>query len=150
MSLRAVFPFTAIVGQESIKLALLLNSISPAISGVLIRGHKGTAKSTAVRALSRLLPDIEVVAGCPFACTPSALPEDCPHCETVTAERRAITRPASLVELPLGVTEDRVAGTLDIERALKTGEKHFEPGLLAAAHRGRAAVHEPRERVFGA
>ena len=142
MSLRAVFPFTAIVGQESIKLALLLNAISPAISGVLIRGHKGTAKSTAVRALSRLLPDIEVMAGCPFACAPSALPEDCPHCETVTAERRAITRLASLVELPLGVTEDRVAGTLDIERALKTGEKHFEPGLLAAAHRGLLYIDE--------
>ena len=142
MSLRAVFPFTAIVGQDSIKLALLLNAISPAISGVLIRGHKGTAKSTAVRALSRLLPDIDAVAGCPFACAPSALPEDCPYCETAAAERRTMTRPASLVELPLGVTEDRVAGTLDIERALKTGEKHFEPGLLAAAHRGLLYIDE--------
>ncbi|MDH3600435.1 MAG: putative cobaltochelatase [Candidatus Tectomicrobia bacterium] len=142
MSLYAVFPFTAIVGQESIKLALLLNAISPAISGVLIRGHKGTAKSTAVRALSRLLPDIDVVAGCPFACALSALPDDCPHCETASAERQAVTRPASLVELPLGVTEDRVAGTLDIERALKTGEKHFEPGLLASAHRGLLYIDE--------
>jgi magnesium chelatase subunit D len=105
MSLRAVFPFTAIVGQESIKLALLLNAISPAISGVLIRGHKGTAKSTAVRALSRLLPDIEVVAGCPFGCAPSALPEDCPHCETVAADRRGIRRCGRSSELlPRGNT----------------------------------------------
>jgi magnesium chelatase subunit D len=136
MSTRAVFPFTAIVGQESIKLALLLNAISPAIGGVLIRGQKGTAKSTAVRALACLLPDIEVVAGCPFACTPEDDPEACPHCAGLTSERRSVTRPAALVELPLGVTEDRVVGTLDIERALKTGTRHFEPGLLAAAHRG--------------
>ena len=80
MRTRAIFPFTAIVGQESIKLALLLNAISPVIGGVLIRGHKGTAKSTAVRALSRLLPDIEVVAGCPFACALSDDSEVCPHC----------------------------------------------------------------------
>src|SRR5215468_413506 len=97
-----VFPFTAIVGQESIKLALLLNAISPAIGGVLIRGHKGTAKSTAVRALSRLLPDIEVVAGCPFACALADEPEVCPHCAVQPATRRHMTRPAAHVELPLG------------------------------------------------
>jgi magnesium chelatase subunit D len=142
MSTRLVFPFTAIVGQESIKLALLLNAISPAIGGVLIRGHKGTAKSTAVRALARLLPDIEVVAGCPFACAPSDAPEGCPHCAGRTAARQSLTRPAALVELPLGATEDRVVGTLDIERALKTGEKHFEPGLLAATHRGLLYIDE--------
>ncbi|MGQ4808556.1 hypothetical protein NKDENANG_01939 [Candidatus Entotheonellaceae bacterium PAL068K] len=142
MSAPAIFPFTAVVGQESVKLALLLNAISPAIGGVLIRGHKGTAKSTAVRALARLLPDIEVVAGCPFACAPQAAPNVCPHCAAHTAEQRTFTRPASLVELPLGVTEDRVAGTLDIERALKTGAKHFEPGLLAAAHRGMLYIDE--------
>ena len=136
MSTRAVFPFTAIVGQEAIKLALLLNAISPAIGGVLIRGQKGTAKSTAVRALAGLLPDIEVVGGCPFACMPVDDPDACPHCAGNASERRAMTRPAALVELPLGVTEDRVVGTLDIERALKTGTRHFEPGLLAAAHRG--------------
>jgi magnesium chelatase subunit D len=139
---RAVFPFTAIVGQEEIKLALLLNAISPAISGVLIRGHKGTAKSTAVRALARLLPDIEVVAGCPFNCAPSSPPQDCPHCAVHLAPRHIVRQPARLVELPLGVTEDRVAGTLDIERALKTGAKHFEPGLLAAAHRGMLYIDE--------
>lgn len=142
MSRREVFPFTAIVGQESIKLALLLNAISPAIGGVLIRGHKGTAKSTAVRALACLLPEIEVVAGCPFACAPSDTPDSCPRCADQAIERHAITRPAALVELPLGVTEDRVVGTLDIERALKTGEKHFEPGLLAAAHRGMLYIDE--------
>ena len=142
MRIRAVFPFTAIVGQESIKLALLLNAISPVIGGVLIRGHKGTAKSTAVRALSRLLPDIEVVAGCPFACALSDDLEVCPHCVVHPAVRQPMTRPAALVELPLGATEDRVVGTLDIERALKSGEKHFEPGLLAAAHRGLLYIDE--------
>ena len=142
MSARHVFPFPAIVGQEEIKLALLLNAISPAIGGVLIRGHKGTAKSTAVRALSRILPDIEVVAGCPFMCDPAAAPEACPHCVTAPATRQSTLRAARLVELPLGVTEDRVAGTLDIERALKSGEKHFEPGLLATAHRGMLYIDE--------
>src|SRR5262245_55846 len=142
MHTRAVFPFTAIVGQESIKLALLLNAISPVIGGVLIRGHKGTAKSTAVRALSCLLPDIEVVTGCPFACDLSDAPEVCPHCAVHPASRQPMIRPAALVELPLGATEDRVVGTLDIERALKSGEKHFEPGLLAAAHRGLLYIDE--------
>ncbi len=142
MSARHVFPFPAIVGQEEIKLALLLNAISPAIGGVLIRGHKGTAKSTAVRALSRILPAIEVVSGCPFACDPASTPEACPHCATAPTARQSTIRPSRLVELPLGVTEDRVAGTLDIERALKSGEKHFEPGLLAAAHRGMLYIDE--------
>ena len=137
-----VFPFSAVVGQESIKLALLLNAISPAIGGVLIRGHKGTAKSTAVRALARLLPDMDVVVQCPFACAPSDDPEACPHCVSRPVARQSITRPAAMVELPLGATEDRVVGTLDIERALKSGEKHFEPGLLAAAHRGLLYIDE--------
>jgi len=142
MRTRVVFPFTAIVGQEAIKLALLLNAISPTIGGVLIRGHKGTAKSTAVRALAHLLPDIEVVVGCPFGCAPTDASEVCPHCTANTTERRSLLRPAALVELPLGATEDRVVGTLDIERALKMGEKHFEPGLLAAAHRGVLYIDE--------
>jgi magnesium chelatase subunit D len=142
MRTQVVFPFTAIVGQESIKLALLLNAISPTIGGVLVRGHKGTAKSTAVRALAYLLPDIEVVAGCPFGCAPADASEGCPHCAVTTTGRRSLLRPAALVELPLGATEDRVVGTLDIERALKMGEKHFEPGLLAAAHRGMLYIDE--------
>src|SRR2546428_9954893 len=101
MRTRAVFPFTAIVGQESIKLALLLNAISPAIGGGLIRGHKGTAKSTAVRALSRLLPDIEVVAGCPFPFALFDEPEFRPHHPVTPAALRSFTRPSTLVELPL-------------------------------------------------
>ena len=101
---------------KSIKLALLLNAISPVIGGVLIRGHKGTAKSTAVRALSRLLPDIEVVAGCPFACALSDDLEVCPHCVVHPAVRQPMTRPAALVELPRG-HRGPVVGTLDIERA---------------------------------
>ncbi|MGE3538555.1 MAG: putative cobaltochelatase [Candidatus Tectimicrobiota bacterium] len=139
---RLVFPFTAIVGQEAIKLALLLNAVYPAIGGVLIRGHKGTAKSTAVRALARLLPDLQVVSGCPFACAPEDDPSACPHCASVTDGRQTHTRLASMVELPLGATEDRVVGTLDIERALQTGSRHFEPGLLAAAHRGVLYIDE--------
>ena len=142
MSARFIFPFPAIVGQEEIKLALLLNAISPAIGGVLIRGHKGTAKSTAVRALARILPDLEVVAGCPFMCDPAASPDACPYCAASPDARPSTVRAAHLVELPLGVTEDRVAGALDIERALKSGEKHFEPGLLAAAHRGMLYIDE--------
>ena len=142
MSTRTIFPFTAIVGQDEVKLALLLNAISPAISGVLIRGHKGTAKSTAVRALARLLPDIDVIAGCPFACSPATPPDACPQGTRHAATPQVLRRAARLVELPLGVTEDRVAGTLDIELALKTGEKHFEPGLLAAAHRGMLYIDE--------
>lgn len=142
MSPRTIFPFTAIVGQEAVKLGLILNAISPAIGGVLIRGHKGTAKSTAVRALSQLLPELEVVAGCPFVCSPSSPREECPHCSMTETTRETMFRAASLVELPLGVTEDRVAGTLDIERALKTGEKEFEPGLLAAAHQGMLYIDE--------
>src|SRR5262247_3076583 len=101
MRTRAVFPFTAIVGQESIKLALLLNAISPVIGGVLIRGHKGTAKSTAVRALAHLLPAIEVVVGCPFGCAPADAAEVCPHCTVNTTERQSMLRSAALVELPL-------------------------------------------------
>ncbi|MBM3224612.1 MAG: magnesium chelatase, partial [Candidatus Tectomicrobia bacterium] len=142
MNTRTVFPFTAVVGQEAIKLALLLNAISPAIGGVLIRGHKGTAKSTAVRALARLLPDITVVAGCPFACALTDRPDSCPHCSREATERQAMLRRAALVELPLGATEDRVVGTLDIERALQSGTRHFEPGLLAAAHRGVLYIDE--------
>ena len=109
---------------------------------MLIRGHKGTAKSTAVRALARILPDLQVVASCPFMCDPTASPDACPHCAESPDARPSAIRAAHLVELPLGVTEDRVAGALDIERALKSGEKHFEPGLLAAAHRGMLYIDE--------
>ncbi|MHB2024148.1 MAG: ATP-binding protein, partial [Mycobacteriales bacterium] len=137
----AVYPFTAIVGLEELKLALLLNAVSPQIGGVLVRGEKGTAKSTVVRALAGLLPEVDVVAGCRFACDPQDPDPDCldgPH-EPGSPARR---RPARLVELPVGASEDRVVGALDLERALTEGVKSFEPGLLAAAHRGVLYVDE--------
>jgi magnesium chelatase subunit D len=135
------YPFSALVGQEDLKLALLLNAVSPEVGGVLVRGEKGTAKSTAVRALAKLLPSIKVVAGCPYSCDPASANPDCPagpHPEDAPAEER----PVRLVELPVGASTDRLAGTLDIEKALAEGRKAFEPGLLAAAHRGILYVDE--------
>jgi magnesium chelatase subunit D len=137
----APYPFSAIVGQEDLKLALLLNAVSPEVGGVLVRGEKGTAKSTAVRALARLLPPIKVVSGCPYSCDPEAPDPECPagpHPEDAPWE----WRPVRLVELPVGASTDRLTGTLDIEKALSEGEKAFEPGLLAAAHRGILYVDE--------
>ncbi|MEU6230166.1 putative cobaltochelatase [Streptomyces sp. NPDC047042] len=134
------FPFTAVVGQDDLRLALLLNAVSPAVGGVLVRGEKGTAKSTAVRALSVLLPEVDVVAGCRFSCDPGAPDPACPdgpH-EAGAHESRA----ARMVELPVGASEDRLVGALDIERALAEGVKAFEPGLLADAHRGILYVDE--------
>ncbi|CAL9572470.1 putative cobaltochelatase [Streptomyces sp. enrichment culture] len=134
------FPFTAVVGQDDLRLALLLNAVSPAVGGVLVRGEKGTAKSTAVRALSALLPPVAVVPGCRFSCDPAAPAPDCPdgpH-EAGGGSRRA----ARMVELPVGASEDRLVGALDIERALAEGVKAFEPGLLADAHRGILYVDE--------
>jgi magnesium chelatase subunit D len=138
----SVFPFTAIVGQERMKRALVLNAIHPAIGGVLIRGEKGTAKSTAARALARLLPILETIVGCPFACSPEAPFEHCPTCGSEAGEREFQQRRAPLVSLPLGATEDRVLGTLNLERAIKEGARVFEPGLLAAAHRGILYIDE--------
>lgn len=134
------YPFTAIVGQDDLRLALLLNAVSPAVGGVLVRGEKGTAKSTAVRALSALLPEVDVVTGCRFSCDPTAPDPACPdgpH-EAGTGAARA----ARMVELPVGASEDRLVGALDIERALAEGVKAFEPGLLAHAHRGILYVDE--------
>ncbi|WP_405917458.1 putative cobaltochelatase [Streptomyces sp. NBC_00728] len=134
------FPFTAVVGQDDLRLALLLNAVSPAVGGVLVRGEKGTAKSTAVRALSALLPEVAVVPGCRFSCDPAA-PD--PACPDGPHEAAAGThRPARMVELPVGASEDRLVGALDIERALAEGVKSFEPGLLADAHRGILYVDE--------
>ncbi|MGW1672681.1 putative cobaltochelatase [Streptomyces sp. NPDC002324] len=133
------FPFTAVVGQDDLRLALLLNAVSPAVGGVLVRGEKGTAKSTAVRALAALLPEVEVVAGCRFSCDP-AKPD--PACPDGPHEPAFETRPARMVELPVGASEDRLVGALDIERALSEGVKAFEPGLLADAHRGILYVDE--------
>lgn len=135
------YPFTALVGQEQLKTALLLNAINPGIGGVLIRGEKGTAKSTAARALAALLPLIQVVPGCPFNCDPTAPWTECPHCSQ-QSELSACASPVPFVDLPLGATEDRVLGTLDFERALREGRRAFQPGLLAAAHRGILYIDE--------
>jgi magnesium chelatase subunit I len=150
MQQRAVYPFVAIVGQEKMKLALILNIINPTLSGVLIRGEKGTAKSTAVRALADILPAISVVRDCPFQLYPGEAPEVCRDCPQIECSRKILNhepvdtleRGIRVVELPVGATEDRVVGTMDLEHALKKGEKRIEPGLLAAAHRGILYVDE--------
>ncbi|MGW1131982.1 putative cobaltochelatase [Streptomyces griseoluteus] len=134
------FPFTAVVGQQDLQLALLLNAVAPNIGGVLVRGEKGTAKSTAVRALAALLPEVEVVAGCRFSCDPASPDPTCPDGPHTGAAAEA--RDARMVELPVGASEDRLVGALDIERALAEGVKAFEPGLLAAANRGILYVDE--------
>ncbi|MEU6684801.1 putative cobaltochelatase [Streptomyces sp. NPDC046832] len=134
------FPFTAVVGQDDLRLALLLNAVSPAVGGVLVRGEKGTAKSTAVRALSALLPEVPVVPGCRFSCDPASPDPGCPDGPHKTGS--GTERPARMVELPVGASEDRLVGALDIERALSEGVKAFEPGLLADAHRGILYVDE--------
>jgi magnesium chelatase subunit D len=135
------YPFTALVGQDALKTALCLIAVNPSIGGVLIRGERGTAKSTAARALAALLPHLPVVPGCPFNCDPDAPWADCPHCKEL-AERGSVEAPVSFVDLPLGATEDRVLGTLDFERALREGRRSFQPGLLAAAHRGILYIDE--------
>jgi Mg-chelatase subunit ChlI len=140
-----LYPFSAILGQDAMKTALLVNAVDPTIGGVLIRGQKGTGKSTAARALAALLPEIEVVTGCPCHCAPDD--PATPHAEC--AERLAAgeipprtRRPMPVVDLPLSATEDRVVGALHLEHALKTGQRRFEPGLLAAANRGILCVDE--------
>ncbi|MEW5724070.1 MAG: ATP-binding protein [Thermodesulfobacteriota bacterium] len=139
------YPFPALVGQETMKLALILNVINPGLGGVLVRGEKGTAKSTAVRGLAELLPEIEAAAGCRFNCDPRAVERLCSECrerllrgEVLETERRRVR----VIELPVGATEDRVLGTLDLEGALKEGARRFEPGVLAAANRGILYVDE--------
>ncbi|GLY86346.1 magnesium chelatase subunit D family protein [Actinoallomurus iriomotensis] len=134
------YPFSAVAGLEDLKLALLINAVSPSVGGVLVRGEKGTAKSTIVRALAGLLPAVSTVAGCRFSCDPDAPDPECPDGPHDEAERQE--RPARLVELPVGASEDRLVGSLDIERALTEGVRAYQPGLLAAAHRGVLYVDE--------
>jgi magnesium chelatase subunit D len=132
------FPFAAILGQEQMKLALILNAIDPAIGGVLIRGGKGTAKSTAARGLAALLPPLAVAAGCPYQCEPGS-----PECPAGGRHQDgAEERPTPVVDLPLGATEERVVGTISVDAALGEGRLRFEPGLLAAAHRGILYIDE--------
>ncbi len=141
----SIYPFSAIVGQDEMKLALILNAITPTIGGVLIRGEKGTAKSTAVRALAAVLPEIDTVADCPFSCPPHKPEEMCASCR----ERKergeplpVVRRRMRVVDLPINASEDRVVGTLDIEHALREGQRRFEPGVLAEANRGILYVDE--------
>ena len=139
--MKEIYPFSRLVGQEKMKLALILSVINPNLGGVLIRGEKGTAKSTAVRALSLLLPEEEVVGDCLFFCHPDDKVKLCADCrlkENLIRKKRK--RP--LVELPIGATEDRVLGSINLEAALKDGKNHFEPGLLAAANRGLLYIDE--------
>jgi magnesium chelatase subunit I len=136
--MRNSFPFSAIVGQDEMKLALLLSAVDPRIGGVMVFGDRGTGKSTAVRALAALLPPIPVAAGCIYGCVPGE--SDCPAPERHRGGKAMM--PVPFVDLPLGATEDRVVGALDIERALGAGEKAFEPGLLAKAHRGFLYIDE--------
>jgi Mg-chelatase subunit ChlI len=140
-----IFPFSAIVGQERMKRALVLNAVYPQIGGVLIRGERGTAKSTAARALAALLPEIEVIADCRFGCDPQRPDAWCDECRERHAGGEALPiaiRRIRVVDLPVSATEDRVVGTLDIEKAIQKGERKFDAGVLAAANRGILYVDE--------
>jgi magnesium chelatase subunit I len=138
------FPFSAIVGQDEMKLAILIAAIDPTVGGVLVLGDRGTGKSTAVRALAALLPKMRVIANCPYGCEPGSAAGLCESCQSKS--RKAVPKSelvsVPVVDLPLGATEDRVVGALDLERALTNGEKAFEPGLLARANRGFLYVDE--------
>jgi len=146
MNQRVIYPFSAIVGQDRMRRALILNAVYPRIGGVLIRGERGTAKSTAARALAALLPEEAVVEGCRFGCNPHDPSHWCTEClERAAASDQplpSVMRPTPFVNLPVSATEDRVVGTLDIERAIQKGERHFEPGVLAAANRGLLYIDE--------
>ncbi|MEM9336180.1 MAG: ATP-binding protein, partial [Pseudomonadota bacterium] len=139
------FPFSAIVGQDAMKLAMMIAAVDRTVGGVLLFGDRGTGKSTAVRALASLLPKMRAAVGCPYSSGPETV--DCPHCHgngrgSGEEARRFRQIPVPVVDLPLGVTEDRVVGALDIEKALVHGEKSFDPGLLARANRGFLYIDE--------
>jgi Mg-chelatase subunit ChlI len=140
-----IYPFTAIVGQERMKRALVLNAVYPRIGGVLIRGERGTAKSTAARALAALLPKVRVIKDCRFGCDPDRPTTWCTECRERAEAGDSLPvalHPTPFVNLPVSATEDRVVGTLDIEKAIQKGERHFEPGVLAAANRGLLYIDE--------
>ncbi len=139
---RAVFPFAAIVGQDAMKLALIVAAVDQAVGGVLVFGDRGTGKSTTIRALADLLPPMRVMAGCRYGCDPAMPDAWCTECQAAPRHAETITAPVPVVDLPLGATEDRVAGSLDLERALTQGIKAFEPGLLARANRGFLYIDE--------
>ena len=138
------FPFAAIVGQDDMTLAIQVVAVDPSIGGVLVLGDRGTGKSTAVRALADLLPPISVVKGCPYRCDPAKPAGACPVCQARDPKAKVVTERQSVavVDLPLGATEDRVVGALDLEKALAQGVKSFAPGLLAQVHRGFLYIDE--------
>ena len=138
------FPFSAIVAQDDMKLAMLISAVDPSIGGVLALGDRGSGKSTAVRGLTHVLPMIRVCVGCRYNCDPDLPDQLCPECRERAAKGplQTTTIPVPVVDLPLGATEDRVVGALDLERALAYGVKAFEPGLLARAHRGFLYIDE--------
>ncbi len=136
-----LFPFTAIVGQEDMKLALQIAVVDPTVGGVLVFGDRGTGKSTTIRALAGLLPRMKAVIGCPYGCDPASTAGICERCSGSVHPKSQLV-PVPVVDLPLGATEDRVVGALDLERALAQGVKAFEPGLLARAHRGFLYIDE--------
>lgn len=139
---RLSYPFSAIVGQNEFKLALFLSVIDPGIGGILVMGHRGTAKTTAIRALGAVLPEIEYIANCPYHSDPEKEKEICPYCNALTEIEETKRMNVPVVDLPLGVTEDRLVGSIDIEKALKEGRTVFSPGLLAKAHRGFLYIDE--------
>jgi magnesium chelatase subunit I len=141
MSTKPAFPFSAIVGQDEMKLAMRIAAVDATVGGVLVFGDRGTGKSTAVRALAALLPRMWVVEGCPWRCDPATPCVDC-QAQWGRKKPKTLEVPVPVVDLPLGATEDRVVGALDLERALTRGEKAFEPGLLARANRGFLYVDE--------
>ncbi len=140
--MRTCFPFSAIVGQDEMKRALMVAAVDPSVGGVLVFGDRGTGKSTAVRALAALLPPMQVVAGCRYGCDPRPGAARCEECAARAEPLPAQAAPVPVVDLPLGATEDRVVGALDLERALTRGERAFEPGLLARANRGFLYIDE--------
>jgi Mg-chelatase subunit ChlI len=143
--MRVIYPFTAIVGQERMKRALILNAVDPRIGGVLIRGERGTAKSTAARALAALLPQVKAVKDCRFACDPDKPETWCTECRERSANGEKLpvtTQRTAFIDLPISATEDRVVGTLDIESAIQKGERKFEPGILASVNRGLLYIDE--------
>ncbi len=140
---RPIFPFTALIGQERMKRALLLNAVNPRLGGVLVRGEKGTAKSTAVRALASLLPEIEVVVGCHYGCDPTRPDDWCADCLDRSGEPLTASRRVPIVNLPVGATEDRLTGTIDIEEAIAQGRRRFRHPLR---RRSEPAQRPPRRR----